>query len=138
MATNVDRIRTLVREIIAEAHWVSKEITQLEIEGQDGGQADTVREICQSIIITAMYDLRTEMDSLSDRLAGLHEGDPAVPAQLILGWLYRDIAPLVELATPPEDEDASLLPMQLWTGAGEITIRFNAIQAELGQLVKPS
>jgi hypothetical protein len=137
VSINVDRARTLVRQIVDEAQWISSEVTELEAAGCDEGLGARVREICTAIATTAAYDVRSELDSLSDRLADPTAGDPEIPARLALNWLRADIEPLVQLALPPESDQTGLLVMLLWTGAGEIVMRFNAVRAELDPLLAP-
>jgi hypothetical protein len=140
-SADIDKVRSLVREVIAEANWVAVEASRLESEERDQGLAPEVREICKTIIVTAMYDLRTELDSLAERIADAGKGDPGIPARLILDWLRRDLEPLMALAPyesgpEPEDVSSGLLHTLLWVGAGELAMKFNAIHEELGPLLK--
>ena len=132
---NVPRVRTLLREIVAEANWVIGELSTLQKEGADQGRAPAIEPLYEKVLITAMYDGRTEVDVLEDRLNDPAVGDPAAPAKLLVSWLVDDTMPLVQLGWPTTGADDSLLGILLMTGSGEIAARVDAIRAELAPLL---
>ena len=131
---NVSRVRALLREIVAEANWVIGELSSLQKEGRDEGRAPDIEPLYKKILLTSLYDARTELDAIEDRLNGSEAGDPATSAKLMIGWLFEDSRPLVELPETSPDAEPSLLSILLITGSGEIVNRINAIYAELAPL----